>query len=127
MKKDEIFTFTAPNGAEVVGVVINADWDDIHARNVYLCYAQNRLFTATTFNQWVDKMGQKVRVESSVDVKEVLVDYAILPDYDAALEDFYQHDKNVKAVQGFGYTKAEALNILEGKNADGSDFEELPF
>lgn len=37
------------------------------------------------------------------------------------------HDKNVKAVQGFGYTKSEASNILEGKNADGSDFEELPF
>ena len=86
MKKSDVFTFTAPNGVEVTGVVLNKSWDDIHARNVYLCYAQNRLFTATTSNQWIDKMGQKVRVESSVEVKEVLVNYAVLPDYDSMLE-----------------------------------------
>ena len=27
----------------------------------------------------------------------------------------------------YGYTREEAINILDGKNADGSDFIELPF
>ena len=39
----------------------------------------------------------------------------------------YQHEENVKTVQSFGYTKAEASNILEGKNPDGTKFEKLPF
>lgn len=43
------------------------------------------------------------------------------------MECHYQHEENVKTVQGFGYTKAEAANILDGKNADGTDFIQLPF
>ena len=87
MKKNEIFTFTAPNGAEVTGVVINAAWDNVHAVNSYLCYAQNRLFIGITDNQWIDvDSDTKQRVETPVEVREVLVDYAVLPDYDAMLE-----------------------------------------
>jgi hypothetical protein len=85
MKKNDIFTFTAPNGEEVTGVVLNNSWDDVHAANVYLCYAQNRLFAATTSNQWIDRDGRKIRVESPIEIREILVDYAILPDYDELL------------------------------------------
>lgn len=37
------------------------------------------------------------------------------------------HAQNINKVMAMGYNKKEATNILEGKNADGSDFEELPF
>ena len=33
----------------------------------------------------------------------------------------------IKEVMKFGYTRQEAINILDGKNADGSKFIELPF
>lgn len=39
-----------------------------------------------------------------------------------------EHTKEaIRAVMGFDYTKEEAVNILDGKNADGSEFIELPF
>ena len=124
MKKNEIFTFTAPNGVEVTAVVIESIFQG-SCRNTLICYAQNRIFTCIeeTYRK-NEETGEWLKDYS---YGKVIVDYAILPDYDAALEDFYQHEKNVKVVQGFGYTKAEASNILEGKNTDGSDFEELPF
>lgn len=33
----------------------------------------------------------------------------------------------ISMVMSYGYTREEAINILEGKNADGSEFIELPF
>lgn len=66
MKKNEIFTFTAPNGVEVTAVVI-MEWPD----NTPLIYAQNRI---AFFNCEENHIGG------------VLVDYAILPEYDAMLE-----------------------------------------
>ena len=36
-------------------------------------------------------------------------------------------EKAIKEVMKFGYTRQEAINILDGKNADGSKFIELPF
>lgn len=36
-------------------------------------------------------------------------------------------EKAIRIVMNFGYTRKEAINILDGKNADGSGFEELPF
>lgn len=36
-------------------------------------------------------------------------------------------DKAVKMVKAFGYTEEEAINILDGKNPDGTEFIELPF
>lgn len=39
-----------------------------------------------------------------------------------------EHTKNtISIVMSYGYTKEEAVNILDGKNADGSKFIELPF
>ena len=120
MKKNEIFTFTAPNGAEVTAVVIDClgtNFEEVvdskHWDNKYLCYAQNRLFYHTEWTQ-IDKVIDDDFVAScdgttdwyyavryhSHDVKttgskqEILVDYCILPDYDDMLENYYhQQDK----------------------------------
>lgn len=102
MKKNDIFTFTAPNGVEVTAVVL-----DIMKANVtynylftkYLCYAQNRLFSYYVTRRTVpvaidkdefgdDKFDYQEVYESQYG--EVIADYAILPDYDRMLED-YQH------------------------------------
>ena len=34
---------------------------------------------------------------------------------------------SITIVQGFGYNREEAINILNGLNPDGSQFEQLPF
>jgi len=82
MKKNQIFTFTAPNGAEVTAVVVGTTGiqKDYFEREflTHICYAQNRLFT---FYDWV-------HIEQRM-YGEVLVDYAILPEYDAMLEEAY--------------------------------------
>lgn len=72
MKKNDIFTFTAPNGVEVTAVVVSIIRDDRDDK-WYLCYTQNRLFD--------------YRVLSGIDhpLIDVLVDYAILPSYDELL------------------------------------------
>lgn len=33
----------------------------------------------------------------------------------------------ISTVISYGYTREEAINILDGKNADGSNFVQLPF
>ena len=126
MKKNEIFTFTAPNGAEVVALCLKS-MGTVGNMTQYLCYGQNRLFTMEEFySEWIEETGE-VCQESQIGYGETLVEYAILPEYDDMLEAHHQHEESIKIVQGFGYTRAEASNILEGRNADGSDFERLPF
>ena len=34
---------------------------------------------------------------------------------------------DISTVMSYGYTREEAINILDGKNPDGSKFIELPF
>ena len=70
MNKNDVFTFTAPNGEEVTGIVI-MEWPV----DTPLIYAQNRI---AFFNREENHIGG------------VVVDYAILPDYDSMLEN-YQH------------------------------------
>lgn len=86
MKKNDVFTFTALNGVEVQAVVISLmkktiikDSHGFNSMFIYdwLCYAQNRLFTYMEISH---KKGINTRYG------EVLVDYAILPDYDAMLD-----------------------------------------
>lgn len=36
-------------------------------------------------------------------------------------------ENSIKRIQEFGYTREEAINILNGLNPDGSQFEQLPF
>ena len=87
MKKNEIFTFTASNGVEVTAVVIDKVGYDVHIRTAtttYLCYTQNRLFT---YMEKRDIYTDEVAKEYG----KVLVDYAILPDYDVMLEAYSDH------------------------------------
>ena len=92
MKKNDIFTFTASNGEEVTGVVVykrklNKDFVN-YVQYEYIAYAQNRLFTCTQMERVVDKENYNIPF---VKYGHVLVDYAILPDYDRMLED-HQHE-----------------------------------
>lgn len=36
-------------------------------------------------------------------------------------------EEAISIVMSYGYTRKEAINILDGKNADGSKFIEIPF
>lgn len=88
MKKNDVFTFTAPNGEEVTAVVISSvsyEVDYFKAVERWLCYAQNRLFTyEESHSVCQDDAPHKFKYG------EILVDYAILPDYDRMLE-AYSH------------------------------------
>ena len=87
MKKNEIFTFTAPNGVGVTGVV-TAIINSTKYQTVALCYAQNRLFT---FYEYIAFDMETGDTESDYSYGEVLVDYCILPDYDDLLERYSDH------------------------------------
>ena len=82
MKKNDVFTFIAPNGAEVTGVVVDtiARWYELGrlSTTVYLCYAQNKLFT------WKEEFKHGELIDSYYG--RVTMDYAVLPDYDAMLD-----------------------------------------
>lgn len=97
MKKNDVFTFTTPNGVEVTAVVINelsTDYRELTDTivKVWLCYAQNRLFTY--FEEIRRKNACTPEEEESV-IKTwygtVIVDYCILPDFDAMLEAYSDH------------------------------------
>ena len=88
MKKNDVFTFTAPNGVEVTAVVVC----EVHVTKLsstdlrlhtFLCYGQNRLFRYS----WLEGFD-RIIARKCVDEKQYLdkvVDYAILPDYDEML------------------------------------------
>lgn len=86
MKTNDIFTFTTPNGVEVTAVCL----DVTHCHQCgedtwyyeYLCYAQNRLFIKATHKVYEDDEYR----EYDTGHERVVVDYAILPDYDNMLE-----------------------------------------
>jgi hypothetical protein len=82
MKKNDVFTFTAPNGVEGTGVV-TAIISSTKYQTIALCYAQNRLFTFYEHIAYDIETGD---AESDYSYGEILVDYAILPDYDALLD-----------------------------------------
>ena len=93
MKKNDVFTFTAPNGVEVTAVVldiISRSWKYAYTDTLkYLCYAQNRLFTGSNDVTDItnDALAENRKYkDSAFKQDEIIVDYAILPDYDAMLE-----------------------------------------
>ena len=103
MKKNDVFTFTAPNGVEVQAVVLNkithfAETTENYSAT-YLCYSQNRLFTwihsertlpvCIDQDEYGDDRFEYQDITEDM-YGETIVDYAILPDYDAMLEN-YQH------------------------------------
>ena len=77
MKKNEIFIFTAPNGVEVTAVVVETVSKGT-VKQLDICYAQNRLFT------WNEP---RIRTQIIGEYGKIIVDYAILPDYDAMLQE----------------------------------------
>ena len=87
MEKHDIFEFTASNGVVVTAVVIgkiietNGPFVD-----TLICYAQNRIFTyiQKEYANWDTNWKAKMRYKYG----EVLVDYAILPDYDEVLKNY---------------------------------------
>lgn len=94
MKKNDVFSFKAPNGAEVTGVVIMPMTVLPHFQQIspmgylddgiclnpiipvgyYLCYAQNRIIVCKEFCD-----------DSTLEYEGTVVDYATLPDYDEML------------------------------------------
>ena len=87
MKKNEIFTFTAPNGVEVTAVVIESIPQG-SCKSTHICYAQNRIFT------YIEELYMTLetpRWRREYHYGEILVNYAILPDYDAMLETYSEH------------------------------------
>ena len=111
MKKNEVFKFTAPNGVEVTAVVVDVlepitDQvpDETMVITKHLCYAQNRLFyydVVHSIKKVIDEdfepsedMDYYYALEyhshevksSSEHLREVIVDYCILPEYDTILE-----------------------------------------
>ena len=104
MKKNEIFTFIAPNGVEITAVVVKELSYRViagEATTQYLCYSQNRLFT-------YEKVEDVWHTERPVNYKygKVIVDYALLPDYDELLQlhssmEYPQWEQNLEAeIQG---------------------------
>lgn len=99
MKKNDVFTFTS-NGVEVTAVVIaelsssyNEMDDSIYKE--FLCYAQNRLFTyAETYRRENAFTEEETIFTADKGYGEILVDYCILPDYDAMLENYY-HQQDI--------------------------------
>ena len=88
MKKNEIFTFTAPNGAEVQAVVVDCVHEDESPwefKRVLLCYGQNRLFLYQ--EGWFDPSDEYhvYPLEITDEFLRTVADYAVLPDYDAML------------------------------------------
>ena len=96
MRKDDVFTFTAPNGVEVIGVVV-AIISRSKCQTVAMCYAQNRLFVFYKYNpkNWtIESLAYSKEKDEEEPgrsyVGETLVDYAILPEYDKILKN-HQH------------------------------------
>ena len=95
MTKNDIFTFTAPNGVKVTGIVldiISVSWKYAHTDTLkYLCYAQNRLFTGS--NEVTDITNDALAEsrkykESAFKQDEIIVDYAVLPEQDKMLASY---------------------------------------
>ena len=96
MTKNDIFTFTAPNGEEVTAVVldiISRSWKYAYTDTLkYLCYAQNRLFTGSNDVTDItnDALAENRKYKDSVFKQdEIIVDFAILPDYDTLMSAAY--------------------------------------
>ena len=90
MKKNDVFTFTAPNGVEVTAVVIGLiSYESVKYNPqikvaTYLAYAQNRIFRCWTENRFNEDDEASFVVYNPENY--IIVDYAILPDYDTLLD-----------------------------------------
>ncbi len=98
MNKNDIFTFTAPNGAEMTGVCLYPISKGV-AVTIYLCYAQNRLFTMLEEETMTDK-----GIKKTMRYHEVVVEYCIIPGYDEVLKTEQQRfdDECYEALSSIG-------------------------
>ena len=113
MNKNDVFTFTAPNGVEVTAVVLDClgiiNYEEVtdskHWGEKYLCYAQNRLFYYTEWTQ-IDKIidddfipGDEMEndwyyaikyhsheVKTTENSQKILAEYCVIPEYDELLK-----------------------------------------
>ena len=87
MKKNDVFNYTTSNGDVVKAVVvaiIGGHEDTWSTYTHYLCYAQRKLF------KYVERYTmEETGIEASFAGTSDLVDYAVLPEYDAMLERYY--------------------------------------
>ena len=87
MKRNDIFTFTAPNGEEAIAVALESIFQG-SCKSTLICYGLNRIFTYIEEAYRKDeKTGNWIKDYSYGDT---LAYFAFLPDYDRMLED-YQH------------------------------------
>lgn len=111
MKKNEVFKFTAPNGVEVTAVVVDVLEpitdripDETMVITKHLCYAQNRLFYYDVVHSIKKVIDEDFEASEDMDyyyaleyhshevkssgeyLREVIVNYCILPEYDTILE-----------------------------------------
>lgn len=81
MKKNDVFTFTAPNGVEVTAIALYAVTlfdGDKYIGNKWICYAQNKLFAMMDY-----KGG--IKNYEAPEYEGVIADYCIIPEYDELL------------------------------------------
>lgn len=87
MKKNDVFTFTTPDGVELTAVVIDLISTEVAIRTIiyrWICYAQNRIFIY---------IGLKDRWNNNAityKYNRIIAEYAVIPELDSILED-YQH------------------------------------
>ena len=85
MKKNDVFTFTAPNGVEVTAVCLDITYSYQCGEDTwyyeYLCYAQNRLFIGAAYKVYEEDSYKELDFTQ----ERVVAEYAILPDYDELL------------------------------------------
>ena len=110
MKKNEIFTFTAPNGVEVTAVVIyrrilNRSFPN-YVQYEYVAYAQNQLFTCTQMERVIDREKYN---PCPIEYGHILVDYAILPDYDTMLDEYCVRSGKDDSTDGIQVEVLDAL------------------
>lgn len=89
MKKNDVFTFKAPNGAEVTAIVVykrKLQYFVNYVQYEYVAYAQNRLFTCTQMERIVDRENYNA---CPIEYGHVLVEYCIIPEYDAKFEEYF--------------------------------------
>lgn len=82
MKKNDVFTFTTPNGVEVTAVVLESIFQG-SCKSTLICYAQNRIFTY--IEEECLKFEGTAEWKKEYSYGKVIVDYCILPDYDEML------------------------------------------
>lgn len=83
MKKNEVFKFTAPNGVKVAAIVLKSIFQG-SAKSTLICYAQNRIFT---YIEETYRRNEKTDMWlKDYSYGEVIVEYAVLPEYDTILE-----------------------------------------